>query len=49
MKAHEDLMTWPDLAVQLDQLQAAAEAGDGAGIRRVLQTCVQGFKAEPTQ
>lgn len=49
MKAHEDLMAWPELAAQLDQLRAAAEAGDEAGIRRVLQTCVQGFHAEPAR
>lgn len=46
MKAHEDLMAWPALAAQLDQLRAAAEAGDESGIRRVLQSCVQGFHAE---
>lgn len=49
MKAHEDFMPWTDLGGQLKQLQAAAEAGDEAGIRRVLQVCVAGFHAEPTQ
>lgn len=49
MKAHEDLMAWPELAAQLDQLQGATEAGDEAGIRRVLQTCVQGFHPEPAR
>lgn len=49
MKAHEVLMAWPELAVQLDQLQAAAEAGDEIGMRRVLQACVHGFQAEASQ
>lgn len=43
MKAHEDCLPWPELQVQLERLQRAAEAGDEAGIRSVLQACVHGF------
>lgn len=49
MKAHEDFLPWPELMTQLDGLQAAASANDEAGIRHVLQTCVQGFHGEPTR
>lgn len=44
MKAHEDSLPWTELHLQLDRLQRAAEAGDEAGIRSVLQACVQGFQ-----
>jgi len=43
MKAHEDCLPWPELQLQLERLQRAAEAGDEAGIRSVLQACVHGF------
>lgn len=49
MKAHEDFMAWPELSVQLGHLQAATEACDEGGIRRVLGACVHGFHAEPAQ
>lgn len=45
MKAHEDLLPWPELSGQLDRLRQAAEADDEAGIRAVLQVCVHGFQA----
>jgi FlaA1/EpsC-like NDP-sugar epimerase len=46
MKAHEDGLSWPELRPLLDRLQQAAETGDEAGIRAVLQACVHGFQAE---
>jgi FlaA1/EpsC-like NDP-sugar epimerase len=46
MKAHEDYLAWPDLAVQLDTLRNAAHAADLAAIKAVLQTCVQGYVSQ---
>ncbi len=43
MKAREDCLSWPALASHLDRLRRAAEAGDEAEIRAVLQACVHGF------
>ncbi len=43
MKAHEDYLAWPDLAVQLDALRNGAHASDVAAIKAVLQTCVHGY------
>jgi FlaA1/EpsC-like NDP-sugar epimerase len=44
MKAHEDGVPWPELQLQLERLMRAAESGDEAGIRAVLQACVHGFQ-----
>ncbi|MBX9959583.1 MAG: polysaccharide biosynthesis protein [Burkholderiaceae bacterium] len=44
MKAHEDYLPWSELQLQLERLLHAAEAGDEAGIRAVLCTCVHGFQ-----
>ena len=43
MKAHEDFMTWPELMIQLEQLQQAARAENVVAIRQVLRACVHGF------
>jgi FlaA1/EpsC-like NDP-sugar epimerase len=43
MKAHEDFMQWPQLQVQLDLLQAAAETEEVQAIKAVLLVCVHGF------
>jgi FlaA1/EpsC-like NDP-sugar epimerase len=43
MKAHEDYLAWPDLAVQLDTLRSASQAADLVAIKAVLQTCVHGY------
>ena len=43
MKAHEDCLAWPDLQVQLELLRDASCQSDVLGIKRVLQTCVQGY------
>lgn len=43
MKAQEEGLPWPELQLQLERLQRAAETGDEAGIRSVLQACVHGF------
>ncbi len=43
MKAREDCLPWPVLAPHLDRLRRAAEAGDEAEIRSVLEVCVHGF------
>jgi len=43
MKAQEEGLSWPELQLQLERLQRAAETGDEAGIRSVLQACVHGF------
>jgi len=45
MKAHEDYMAWSSLEPHLHALQKAAQDGDVAGIKAVLQTCVQGYQA----
>ena len=49
MKAHEDCLPWPELQPQLARLQRAADTGDEAGIRFVLQACVHGFQAGVSQ
>ncbi len=49
MKAQEEGLPWSELQPQLDRLQHAAEAGDEAAIRAVLQACVHGFAAEAPQ
>ncbi len=49
MKAHEDCLPWPELQLQLARLQRAADTGDEAGIRSVLQVCVHGFQTGVTQ
>ncbi len=49
MKAHEDCLPWPELQQQLERLQRAAETGDEAGIRSVLQACVHGFHDGPSR
>ena len=46
MKAHEDFMAWPELMIQLGQLQQSASAEDVVSIRQVLRTCVHGFHEE---
>jgi FlaA1/EpsC-like NDP-sugar epimerase len=43
MKAHEDYLAWPDLAVQLDALHTASHRSDVVAIKAVLQTCVHGY------
>lgn len=43
MKAQEEGLPWPELQLQLERLQRAADTGDEAGIRSVLQACVHGF------
>lgn len=43
MKAREDCLSWPVLVPHLERLRRAAEAGDEAEIRSVLQACVHGF------
>lgn len=43
MKAHEDFLPWPELALQLEALRCAAVAGDVPAIKQVLHICVQGF------
>ena len=43
MKAHEDFMAWPELMIQLEQLQQAARAENVVAIRQVLRACVHGF------
>ncbi len=45
MKAREDFLPWPQLALQLSVLQQAAQEGDVAGIKTVLTQCVQGYAA----
>jgi FlaA1/EpsC-like NDP-sugar epimerase len=46
MKAHEDFMAWPELIIQLEQLQQAARAENVVAIRQVLRACVHGFHDE---
>jgi FlaA1/EpsC-like NDP-sugar epimerase len=43
MKAHEDFMPWPELQIQLAQLQDAANNEDLSAIKAVLLRCVHGF------
>ncbi|MBK1683312.1 polysaccharide biosynthesis protein [Rhodoferax fermentans] len=47
MKAHEDYLDWPRLEPHLQTLQQAGLEGDVATIKAVLQTCVQGYQAQP--
>lgn len=47
MKAHEDYLSWPDLALHLDTLRHAAERNDEVAIKTVLQTCVHGYGESP--
>lgn len=46
MKAHEDYLDWPSLEPHLQVLQQAAQDGDVAALKAVLQTCVQGYQAQ---
>ena len=46
MKAHEDFMAWPELMIQLEQLQQAARAENVVAIRQLLRACVHGFHDE---
>jgi FlaA1/EpsC-like NDP-sugar epimerase len=46
MKAHEDYLDWSSLEPHLQVLQQAAQDGDVAAIKAVLQTCVQGYQAQ---
>ena len=43
LKAHEASVDWATLALHLTQLQTAADQNDVAGIKAVLQCCVQGY------
>ncbi len=43
MKAQEDYLTWPVLEQHLQSLRRAADTGDLAGIKAVLQACVHGY------
>jgi len=43
MKAQEDLLSWDDLSVQLNELKKAAQAGDVDAMKAVLTVCVQGY------
>jgi len=45
MKAREDFLTWADLRVQLDLLDAALTANDVAALRGLLQRLVSGYQA----
>lgn len=44
MKAHEDFLPWPELAVQLDALHAGVQTHDTAAIKAVLHHCVHGYQ-----
>ncbi|TSA07031.1 MAG: polysaccharide biosynthesis protein [Comamonadaceae bacterium] len=46
MKAHEDFMAWPELMIELEQLQQAARAENVVAIRQLLRACVHGFHDE---
>lgn len=43
MKAQEDYLAWPVLEQHLQSLRRAADTGDLAGIKAVLQACVHGY------
>jgi FlaA1/EpsC-like NDP-sugar epimerase len=43
MKAHEDFINWPELQIQLDQLQVAAADENVDAIKAILLECVHGF------
>jgi FlaA1/EpsC-like NDP-sugar epimerase len=47
MKAREAFLAWPELERALDLLLQAAESGDVVAIKSVLQSCVQGYQAQP--
>jgi len=47
MKAREDFLAWPELTRALSLLLQAAESGDVLAIKSVLQSCVQGYQAQP--
>jgi FlaA1/EpsC-like NDP-sugar epimerase len=48
MKAHEVFLTWPELALHLQDLRNAAAAGDVARIKAVLKACVHGYGDQPS-
>ena len=43
MMANEEYLTWPVLEFHLQTLRRAADNGDVAGMKAVLQTCVNGY------
>lgn len=43
MKAHEELLPWPQLQVQLEALSVAMRVNDVPAIRSTLQQLVQGY------
>ena len=47
MMAHEEFMHWPELLVQLQQLDHAANQEDAAAIKTVILNCVHGFHEQP--
>jgi FlaA1/EpsC-like NDP-sugar epimerase len=47
LRAREALLSWKELAVELDHLREATAAQDVADMRAVLARCVQGFPAVP--
>jgi FlaA1/EpsC-like NDP-sugar epimerase len=47
MKAREDYLAWPVLALHLQTLRHAADRSDVAALKAVLQACVQGYGAQP--
>ena len=47
MKAHEDFLAWPELALHLQTLRGAAAASDVARIKTVLKACVHGYGDQP--
>lgn len=49
MKAHEDYLAWPVLELHLQTLRRAADNGDVAVIKAVLQTCVHGYGTQVSQ
>lgn len=49
MKAHEDLIAWPELTSHLQRLQQAATEENLELMRCVLQACVHGFHDETSE
>jgi hypothetical protein len=47
MKAHEQLLPWPQLQERLVELQGLMQANNVDGITRVLLQLVSGFRAGP--
>lgn len=43
MKAHEEMLTWPQLEVQLEALRVSVRTSDLAAIKDVLRACVHGY------